>query len=294
MAKVGQLGGAFPYMGDFAVDSTFLADSLGAQIVKLEFGEFFERCEDASSDSITELLNVYKDAYEISSDITPDELEQTARVEIAMRGLIADKNLSAITYLFSAFGDNDRSPTLPFVAASRLMADGVGFGGEGDVIGALGSYFLNEINCPASFSEIFTTDFARNSLFMSHMGEANVAMADGRIDLIARAAPITKTIYRQLALRFPLRTGEVTFFSLVQAGSGKWRAIASAMDIIEWLPVENIPCPQFKLVPRVNVRDWLTSYAKAGGPHHNAVCFGDARNRLKLAFEILGVEYIEI
>ena len=27
---------------------------------------------------------------------------------------------------------------------------------------------------------------------------------------------------------------------------------------------------------RGDVRDWLTAYAKAGGPHHNAVCFGDA------------------
>ena len=67
--------------------------------------------------------------------------------------------------------------SLPFVAASRLMAEGIGFGGEGDLIAAAATAFFNWLNPPASFSEIFTIDFAGDSLFMSHMGEANVGMA---------------------------------------------------------------------------------------------------------------------
>ena len=42
------------------------------------------------------------------------------------------------------------------------------------------------------------------------------------------------------------------------------------------------------------MRDFLTAYAKAGGPHHNAVCFGDARRRLRLAARMLGADYVEI
>ena len=91
--------------------------------------------------------------------------------------MVADHRLEALTYQFLAFGDDDRTRTLPFVAASRLMADGIGFGGEGDLIAAAATAFFNWLQTPASFSEIFTTDFAGDALFMSHMGEANVAMA---------------------------------------------------------------------------------------------------------------------
>ena len=121
---------------------------------------------------------------------------------------------------------------------------------------------------------------------MSHMGEANVSMADGLVEMITRPTPITKTTCRQLALRFSLVPGESTLLSLVQAGNGKWKMIASVMDIMKWSPVDDIPCPQFKLAPRMDVRNWLTAYAQAGGPHHNALCFGDARNRLRIAADI--------
>jgi len=293
-AKVGQLGGAFPYMGDFAVDSTFLTRSLGPQIVKLTLDEFLQSCQSASVESVAYIIADYRASYTISPDISQEELEQTARVEIALCNMVAEKDLSAITYLFSAFGEDDRSPTLPFVTADRLMADGVGFGGEGDVIGALGSFFLNDLQGPASFSEIFTTDFGGNSLFMSHMGEANVAMAKQPVEMVARPTPITPTIYRQLALRFSMPPGEATLFALAQAAGSRWRLIVSVMDIVDWTIAQTIPCPQFKLAPRGDVRDWLTAYAKAGGPHHNAVCRGDARAKLKIAADMLDADYVEI
>jgi len=52
--------------------------------------------------------------------------------------------------------------------------------------------------------------------------------------------------------------------------------------------------PHFKIKPVGDVRKFLTDYALAGGPHHNAVCFGDARRRLKLAAEMMGADYCEI
>jgi len=42
------------------------------------------------------------------------------------------------------------------------------------------------------------------------------------------------------------------------------------------------------------VRDWLTAYALAGGPHHNALCFGDQTNRIRLAASFLDADYYEV
>jgi len=52
--------------------------------------------------------------------------------------------------------------------------------------------------------------------------------------------------------------------------------------------------PHTKARAAGDVRDFLTAYAKAGGPHHLAVCFGDARPRLAMTAQFLGAEYLEV
>jgi L-arabinose isomerase len=195
-----------------------------------------------------------------------------------------------------AFGDDERSSTLPFVAASRLMAEGVGFGGEGDLVGAAATTFFNWLHPPASFSEIFTIDFAGDSLFMSHMGEANVAMArtDQKVPLVARPVPITRTSDRQLALVTSFQPGPATFAALAAGPGGRWRIIAAVVQVEDYGPLPGFYVPHSKIRPNSGVRPFLTDYAKAGGPHHNAVCLGDARRRLRIAADLLGADYIEV
>ncbi len=48
--------------------------------------------------------------------------------------------------------------------------------------------------------------------------------------------------------------------------------------------------PYFKLASAEDVRDVLTNYAKASGPHCNAVRFGDARH----AAELLNADFVEV
>jgi hypothetical protein len=53
--------------------------------------------------------------------------------------------------------------------------------------------------------------------------------------------------------------------------------------------------PHFKLrVPQGDVRDWLTAYANAGGPHHNALCFGNRTDRIRSAAGFLDADYCEV
>jgi L-arabinose isomerase len=195
-----------------------------------------------------------------------------------------------------AFGDDERTSTLPFVAASRLMAEGIGFGGEGDLIAAAATSFFNWLQPPASFSEIFTMDFAGGSLFMSHMGEANVAMArrDRKVPLVARPTPITRTRDRQLALATSFEPGPATFVALTLGPGDRWRMIAAPASIEDYGPLPDFCVPHFKLKPKSDVGDFLTAYAKAGGPHHNAVCFGDARRRLRMAAQLINADYVEL
>jgi len=143
---------------------------------------------------------------------------------------------------------------------------------------------------------MFTIDFAGGSLFMSHMGEANVGMArrDRKVPLVARPTPITRTRDRQLALVTSLEPGPATFAALTQGPGARWRILAAPVTIEDFGPLPGFCVPHFKIRSAEDVRSFLTAYARAGGPHHNAVCFGNARRRLRMAAAMLDAEYVEL
>jgi L-arabinose isomerase len=294
-AWVGLLGYPFPGMGDFAVDTTHMAATLGCQWTAISVEEYITRAAAAPAAEAERLSAEYRAEYAVAAGVTAADLDATARAELALRAIVAARRLDALSFQFLAFGEDERSETLPFVAASRLMADGLGFAGEGDLVGAVGCWLLGQLQPPATFSEVFTIDFAGNSLFMSHMGEANVAMArtDRRVPLVARPEPIARTRRRQLALALSLQPGPATLVALCRGPNQRWRLLAGRCQIEDYGPLD-MPVPHFKLRPPHDVGDWLSAYAKAGGPHHNAVCFGDARPIVRAAAELLGAEYFEI
>ena len=295
-ARLGLLGYPFPGMGDFGLDPTHLAATLGCEWTALSIEEYVNRTAQADAGPAAALATEYRESYDVADDVTDDELETTARVESAMRGMVSEYGLDALTYQFLAFGDDERTPTLPFVAASRMLADGIGFGGEGDLIGAAGSTFLNWLNPPASFTEMFTVDFGGNSVFMSHMGEANVAMArrDRKTRLVARSTPIARTQKRQLVLATCFEPGPATLCALTLGPGSRWRLVVSPVSVPDFGPLDGMEVPHFKIQPAGDVREFLTAYAKAGGPHHLAVCFGDARSRLRVAADLLDADYCEV
>jgi L-arabinose isomerase len=295
--RVGLLGYPFPGMGDFAVDTSHIAATLGCQWTAISVEEYILRAAAALAPDVTRIADEYRAQYDVAPDVTDADLEAAARAELALRAIIEERYLDAFSYQFMAFGEDERSETLPFVAASRLMAEGIGFAGEGDMMGAIGTWLLGRLQPPATFSEVFTIDFAGNGLFMSHMGEANVRMArrNRRVPLVARPQPITRTRGRQLALVTSLQPGPGTLLALCRGPNQRWRLIASRVEIDDYGPLPDMPVPHFKVRPVWgDVRDLLTAYAKAGGPHHNAVCFGDATPRIRAAAKLLGADYCEL
>ena len=293
--RIGLLGYPFPGMGDFALDTTHMAATLGCSVVQVPFEEYVTRTSDADATETASRVEQYRSDYDVDAAIAMDDLAAAARAESALRRIVAEHRLDALTYQFLAFGEDERSETLPFVAISRLMADGVGFGGEGDVIACAGTWLLHRLHGPATFSEIFTIDFAGGGLLMSHMGEANVAMArpDRKTRLVARETPITPTRRAQLALVTCLRPGPATLAAVTLGPEQRWRIIASRGEIADFGPLTT-PAPHWKFRPVGDVRDWLTAYAKAGGPHHNAICFGDARRPLEQTARLLDADYVEV
>ena len=293
-SRFGVIGNEFPGMGDFAVDTTQWVSQFGCNMVLLPMEEYITRAEQAAPSQVTELVKEYRATYNVADDVTEGDLIPTARAELAMRSMRDEWQLDGMTYLFTAFGSDSRTSTVPFVAISRMMAEGVGFGGEGDIISTMATRLFYHLSPMVSFSEIFTTDYQGNALFFSHMGEANIAMArkDQKIPLVARSSPITKTLHRQLALVTVFEPGPATLVALVQ-GRNRWKLITASVQIEDFAPITSLGVPHSKV--KVNdVRRFLTDYAKEGGTHHNAIGFGDLRPKLQYLAKMLDADYVDI
>ncbi|MGB9625353.1 MAG: hypothetical protein ACPMAQ_10875, partial [Phycisphaerae bacterium] len=109
-----------------------------------------------------------------------------------------------------------------------------------------------------------------------------------------RPGPIVPTRGSQLALVTTFEPGPATLTALTLAAGSRWRIIASRITIEDFGPLPQLAVPHSKFRPGGDVRDFLTAYARAGGPHHLAICFGDARSKLSLAAQYLGAEYVEV
>ena len=97
-----------------------------------------------------------------------------------------------------------------------------------------------------------------------------------------------------MALVTSLEPGPATLFALTLGPKGRWRLISSRMRVVDGEVFSGLAAPHFKIAPEGDVREWLTAYAKAGGPHHNAICFGDATERIAAAARILDAEHVTL
>ena len=92
-------------------------------------------CINEVPDSETEaLLAEYDQRYTVAENLRPDgmqraQLADAARIEAGMRHFLEDGNFKAFT---TTFEDLHGLVQLPGLAVQRLMADGFGFGAEGD------------------------------------------------------------------------------------------------------------------------------------------------------------------
>jgi len=134
-----------------------------------------------------------------------------------------------------------------------------------------------------------------------------MAPKGAKVRLLRRTRPIVPVRSSQLVLAVNYAPGDATLAALtltrlqsrysvigdLTAGA-RWRIIASPMTIPETPALGKLHVPHAMIKPQGDVREFLTAYAEAGGPHHVAVCYGDARGKLRLLARLLGADYVEV
>jgi L-arabinose isomerase len=225
-----------------------------------------------------------------------ESLRESAAIEVGLRTFLEAGGYRAFTDSFEDLGD---LPQLPGLAVQRLMADGYGFGGEGDWKSAalvrLLKVMATGLPGGTSFMEDYTYHLGgpRPRILGAHMLEVCPSIAAGRptceihpLGIGGKADPVR--------LVFTARPGPAIVLGLVDHGD-RLRLIANEVDLVEPnAPLPRLPVARAVWEPRPDLRTSATAWLLAGGPHHTALSIGLPTDVVRDFARMVGVELVLI
>jgi len=283
-------------MGDFGLDETALLAQVGAQVHHVAMKTVAQRAKDAPQDAIAKQMAFDREHFQFGEGITDEEHEASSRLEYALRQTLHKDGLHGFTAHFGAVEQDGWLDTLPFLAASKLMGEGYGFGGEGDVTSTVAVAMLQELAGMANFTEMFTMDFENNATLMMHMGEGNWRMArkDEPVHILRNALELFDLRVAPLLLTHSLEPGEVTLVSLTTGPQGRIRLVVTEGELLDFKYVPDLARPHHKFRPEGDLSDFLTRFSLVGGSHHQALAYGRWAGTLEKVAQLLGIEYFQV
>jgi L-arabinose isomerase len=287
-------GDEFAGMGDFAVEPEVLAKTVGITVNRVSVAELAERTRRVSEDKLAAEALADGERYDCSK-VSSQLLSASNRVGLGVRGMLEEFGAGAFSFNFQSFSRETGTATVPFLEASKAMARGVGYAGEGDALTAALVGALLQVVSEVTFTEMFCPDWEGNAIFMSHMGECNPTLAAARPVIVEKDYVFGSAENPVIAV-FPVRPGPATLVNLAPGPADSFAVLASRVRILDrWLPQRFPDVPHFWVEPcDTELRDLLRRYSECGGTHHLALLLGDRIEPVRHMAEIMGFSFERI
>jgi L-arabinose isomerase len=274
---------------------------LGVSVNGYGVGELAEAIAGVSDAAVDELVSAYEEAYELAPVLgregdRRESLRDAARIEAGLRGFLGAGGFGAFT---DTFEDLDGLAQLPGIAAQRLMADGYGFGAEGDwktaALVRIAKVMSTGLDGGTSFMEDYTYDLAQEgpSVLGAHMLEVCPSIASGRpsceihpLSIGGKADPVR--------LVFTAAPGPAVLVALLDLGD-RFRLVLNEVELVE--PPEDLPrLPLARALwrPKPDFPIAAEAWLRAGGPHHTVLCRAIGAEAFEDLAEIAGIELVVI
>jgi L-arabinose isomerase len=292
--RIGLVGYPMEGMGDFGLDHTAFLSQLGVEIRHIPARSLAQRAKAAPQGEIEQQMARDRDSFRFQDGITSEMHEASSRLEWAMRKELQENGMQGFAAHFMAIGEDGWLDTLPFLAASKMLGEGYGFGGEGDVTSAAAVAMMVELAGAANFTEMFTMDFAGNSALMMHMGEGNWKMArrDEPVHLVRSNLGLVDLRVGPLLLAFSLEPGVATLVSLTTLADGRLKFIVTEGEVVDFAYMPQLERPHYKFRPECDLGDFLTRFSLEGGSHHQALAYGRWARTLEKTAALLGLDCV--
>ena len=269
---------------------------LGWQVNTWATGDLVKEMSKVSEKEIDELFATYKAKYDIATD-NIQAIRYQAREEIAMKRMMDKNGCRAFS---NTFQDLYGMEQLPGLASQHLMAQGYGYGGEGDwkvsamtaIIKTMGE---NE-NGSSGFMEDYTYHLVKGKEYSlgAHMLEVCPSLAANKPRIETHHLGIGMNEKDPARLVFDGKAGKAIVASLIDMG-GRMRLIVQDIEAVK--PIMDMPnLPVAKVMWRAmpdlitGVECWIT----AGGAHHTTLSYDVDAEMLGDWARILDIEFVHI
>jgi L-arabinose isomerase len=294
-SRVALLGYPMNGMGDILYDPPAMLRRIGPTIVSEDLGGLYARLQDVTEGAIDALLAEHAERFEVSPELPRERHAYAARLEIAIRQMLEQGGYAGWSFHFDAIGGDGRFEQLPLLAASDLMADGYGYGAEGDTNTASLMCAAHTLIGDAHFSEMYAMDWERDSVLISHMGEGNwkVARPDRPVALIDRPLGIGGLDNPPTPV-FSAVPGPATTAALIPLEGEAYRLLVGRGEVLDTPELPKVEMHYFHFAPEQGMESFMDQWLDLGGPHHFVTNLGDHVGRWRRFAELLELDYEEI
>lgn len=284
---------------------------LGYHVDYCPFSEvmtYFDKVKDADVDAlVAEYFRLYDhDAkLEDKSTVEYKKVWNSAKAELTLRAVLEDKGAKGFTTNFDDLGDVDVEKTgrgfdqIPGLASQRLMADGYGFGAEGDwkTAALFRSVWVmtQGMNGGCSFLEDYTLNFngEQSAILQAHMLEVCplIAAQKPRLEVHFLGIGVRKTPTARLV--FTSKVGDGVTATVVDMGN-RFRMIVNDVKCIEPKPLPKLPVASALWIPQPDFEVGAGCWITAGGTHHSCFSYDLSDEYWRDYAEIAGIECLVI
>lgn len=291
IASFGKMHG----VGDGLGDEAAFTRVIGPEVNRESIGDIYRLMETVPEEEVSGQIEKDHKNFEIDPELSSVNHRYAVRMYLGFKAFLQQKNYAGFSAHFNVFREDGRFEQIHMLAASNLLADGYGYGAEGDTNTAGMLAAGHALREHAHFTEMYAMDFNLGTMLMSHMGEGNwkIARKDRPVRLVDRALDIGG-LGNPPTVVFMAEPGEATLVSIVPLEGEKFRLVTSLGEIVDTEEIPEIKMPYFHFRPASGLHTCNDAWLKAGGTHHQILHLGDQRRKWNMLCDILGVEYVEV
>lgn len=249
---------------------------------------------------VTALCADYEKLYTVAKPLKKggarhEELRYAARTELGMRAFLTEGGFKGFT---TTFEDLHGLRILPGLACQRLMADGFGFGGEGDwkTAALVRAMKVMGAGLPGgtSFMEDYTYHLSPkgHQVLGSHMLEICPSIAATKPTLEIHPLGIGGK-EDPSRLVFDATPGDAINVSLIDLGS-RFRLIVNEVTAVKPPKLPKLPVARAVWECKPDFKTACAAWILAGGAHHTGYSYSVTTEQIEDFADIAGVELVVI
>jgi L-arabinose isomerase len=264
-------------------------------------GDLVKSVNAVTEREIERLIAEYENSYTVTPKLRKtggqrQSLREAARIELGLRAFLSVGDFNGFT---DTFEDLHGLAQLPGLAMQRLMADGYGFGAEGDwktcaLVRAM-KVMAAGLKGGTSFMEDYTyhLDPKRSLVLGAHMLEICPSIAKGRPSLEVHPLGIGGKA-DPVRLVFDTLAGPGINASMIDLGN-RFRMLANEVEVVPPdKPLPRLPVARAVWMPKPDLSTSAAAWIYAGGAHHTGFSQAVTTEMIEDFAGMAGVELVVI